>query len=181
MRRVAIIGCGGAGKTTLALELGRILDLPLVHIDLHNWRLSGAPNETWPTTHRELVARESWVIDGMKPGTLAERLARAETVVFLDLPRRTCLYGVLERRIRFRRDPRPELGRPDRLTPAYLAWVWRFARDVRPLILDALGSCSGEVVRLRSRREIDAYVDRLRVASAGSVNDGAEPMRVTRS
>jgi len=38
MWRVAIIGCGGAGKTALALEVVRILDLPIVHIDVHNWR-----------------------------------------------------------------------------------------------------------------------------------------------
>jgi adenylate kinase family enzyme len=170
MRRVAIIGCGGAGKTALALEVGRILDLPLVHIDSHHWRDSGAPSEAWPATHRELISGESWVIDGMKPGMLAQRLGRAETVVFLDLPRRTCLRGVVERRIRFRRDPRPELGRPDRLTIAYLAWVWRFARDVRPLILDALGSCSCEVVSLRSRREIDAYIGRLRATRALAVS-----------
>lgn len=166
MRRVAIIGCGGAGKTTLAVEVGRILELPVVHIDAHHWRESGARSSGWPARHRRLVACDAWVVDGMKPGTLAERLERADTVVVLDLPRRTCLRGIVERRIRFRRDPRPELSRPDRVTWAYLRWVCRFRREVRPTVLAALESCSCAVVRLRSRREIDAFVRELYSSAA---------------
>ena len=165
MRRVAIIGCGGAGKTALSLELGRLLDLPVVHVDAHYWRDSPAsPTGHWPELHRQLVAGEAWIVDGMKPGVLAERLERADTVVFLDLPRRTCLRGLVERRVRFRRRPRPELGRPDRLTRAYVRWVWRFPRDVLPSIRHALATCRCEVVTLKSRREIDGYVRGLEAA-----------------
>lgn len=173
MRRVAIIGCGGAGKTTLALELGRSLDLPIVHIDAVNWRgASPARVEGWPELHTALVAGERWIIEGMKPGVLRERLVRADTVVFLDLPRRTCLLGVAARRARFRRRPRPETGRPDRVTRPYLRWVWRFGRDVRPGVLDALSSYGGELVTLRSRREVDRFAKAIHavrvVESAGS-------------
>src|SRR5262245_36079533 len=158
MRRLAIIGCGGAGKTTLALELGRLLQLPVHHVDTYAWRDSDAAPAGWPEAHRRLVAGQEWIIDGMKPGVLAERLERADTVVFLDLPRRTCLRGIVERRLRFGRRPRPELGREDRLTSAYLRWVWRFGNDVRPAVLDALAACPCDVVTLRSRRETAAFV-----------------------
>ena len=159
MRRVAIIGCGGAGKTTLSLELERVLDLPVMHVDAHYWRDSSASSSGhWPDLHRQLVAGDAWIIEGMKPGMLAERLERADTVIFLDLPRRTCIRGVVERRIRFRRRPRPELGRPDRVTRSYVRWVWRFPHDVRPSIRDVLASCRCEIVTLRSRREIDSYI-----------------------
>jgi len=164
MRRVAIIGCGGAGKTTLAFELGRRLDLPVVHIDALNWRgRRSAPVEGWPELHASLVAQERWIIEGMKPGVLHERLARADTVVFLDLPRRTCLRGVVARRIRFRRRPRPETGRPDRVSRHYVRWVWRFGRAVRPGVVSALSHYEGGIVVLRSRREIAEYVDAVRL------------------
>ena len=91
MERIAVIGCGGSGKTTLSRRLGGLLELPVIHIDGHYWRevegvrIESTP-EQWRDTHRELVAGRRWVIDGMKLGVLEERLAAADTAIFLDLP-----------------------------------------------------------------------------------------------
>jgi len=159
MRRVAVIGCGGAGKTTLSRELGRRLGLPVVHIDGHYWRGADARRgDDWPEIHRQLIAGDRWILDGMKPGVLAERLERADTVIFLDLPRGTCLRGVVARRLRHLGRVRPDTGTYDRLELPFLRWIWRFEGDVRPTILAALARSSCDVVVLRSRREIDGYL-----------------------
>jgi hypothetical protein len=45
MRRVAVVGCGGSGKTTLANQLAARLALSVVHIDSHYWRtIDGIPS-----------------------------------------------------------------------------------------------------------------------------------------
>jgi adenylate kinase family enzyme len=165
MRRVAVIGCGGAGKTTLARELGRRLDLPVLHVDGHYWRGAGARRGgEWAEIHGQLIAGDRWILDGMKPGLLAERLERADTAIFLDLPRRTCLRGVVARRLRHLGRVRSDTGTYDRLERPFLRWIWRFGRDVRPAVDAALGSCGCDVVVLRSRREIDCWVASLPVA-----------------
>jgi adenylate kinase family enzyme len=159
MRRVAVIGCGGAGKTTLARELGDRLGLPVVHVDGHYWRGSGARRGgDWSEIHGSLIAGDRWILDGMKPGLLAERLERADTVVFLDVPRRTCLRGVVSRRFRHLGRVRADTGTYDRLELHFLRWIWRFGRDVRPAVRAALEECSCEVVVLRSRREVERWV-----------------------
>jgi adenylate kinase family enzyme len=94
MHRVAVIGCGGAGKTVLARRLGETLGLPVIHADFDR--------PGWGDAHAELIARDEWVIDAMRLGTLDERLARADTVVFVDRGTVACLWGILKRRLRYR-------------------------------------------------------------------------------
>lgn len=93
MQRIAVIGCGGAGKTTLANALARRLGLPVLHVDGFYWQdrpglgqVESTP-EQWRRIHAELISGERWVIDGMKVGVLPARLAAADTVVFSTFPR----------------------------------------------------------------------------------------------
>ncbi len=173
-----MIGCGGSGKTTLSRELGARLELPVVHIDGHYWR-DGAQlgPEQWAAAHRHLIGADRWVIDGMKLGTLPERLARADTVVFLDLPARTCLLGVARRRARFRGAMRPELGVYDRITWEFLLWIARFRRRHRPRIVALLDAHRqrADVVVLRSRRDVRRWLAGVAAGAAGQTR--ATPIR----
>ena len=166
MRRVAVIGCGGAGKTTLANELSDRLSIPVVHIDSHYWRpvdgerVESTP-EQWKARHRELIAADEWVIDGMKFGVLDERLARADTVVYLDPSTATCLCGIIRRFVRHRGQDRPELGVYVRINHELLRWVSTFRTRQRPLLLSKLASFEGEVVILRRHSQVRRYLETL--------------------
>jgi len=164
MRRVAVIGCGGSGKTTLANELGRRLELPVVHIDSHYWqiidgeRVESTP-EQWQACHRRLIEQDESIMDGMKLGVLDERLARADTVIYLDLPTRACLSGILRRRMRYRGQPRPDLGVYDRITWEFLRWAWSFRRQQRPTLLATVARFEGHTILLHRRREVPRVLD----------------------
>lgn len=164
MQRIAVIGCGGAGKTTLANELGRRLCLPVLHIDGFYWqdrpgigRVESTPDQ-WRRIHDEFISGERWVIDGMKLGVLQARLAAADTVVFLDLPAWHCLWGVLKRRLRFRGQMRPDIGVYDRINAQFIRWIWSFGRTARPRVLELLDECACQVVVLRNRKHVREFV-----------------------
>ncbi|HWF49980.1 MAG TPA: AAA family ATPase [Solirubrobacteraceae bacterium] len=164
MRRVAVIGCGGSGKTTLANELARRLEVPVVHIDSYYWqiidgeRVESTPQQ-WAARHRQLIATNEWVIDGMKLGVLDERLARADTVIYLDLRTAACLSGIVRRRMRYRGKLRPDLGVYDRITWEFLRWVWSFRRRHRPVLLAKLAGFEGHTILFRRRRDVRRFLD----------------------
>lgn len=174
MKRVAMVGCSGGGKSRLARRLAEKTGLPVVHIDQEYW-LPGwiaPPLENWRVRHAELIAELEWIIDGNSPNTLAARVARADMVVFLDMPRWRCLLRVLWRLLttfgKVREDMAP--GCPERFDLEFLRYIWTFKLDQEPRILEAFEKRSDacEVVRLSSTREVEGWLTRI---SGGIGND----------
>ena len=174
IKRVAVIGCIGAGKSTLARALGEILGLPVVHLDRLWWqdghyRITGPEtvmsrtmdSDAFRQRQRELAREEAWIIDGGYIPDLDIRLARADTVVFLDLPRRVCLWRLLKRHNR-RRSDYPE-GVREGLGWARLliTWIWAYPSKKRPEIQRAIAEhCNADtdVIRLRTRKHLDKFL-----------------------
>jgi adenylate kinase family enzyme len=140
-----------------------MLGLPVIHIDAHYWshengqRVEATP-EDWSERHLQLISEDRWIIDGMKLGVLAERLAMADTVIYLDLPTGTCLSGIARRRIHFRGRLHHGLGIYDRINPQFIRWILSFRRRQRPRILKLLNDFDGHLVLLRSRREVRRWL-----------------------
>ncbi len=95
MKRVLIIGPCGSGKSTLACELAPRMGLPLVHMDQLGWQAGWVETEKAELNARlaAAVAEDEWLIEGNYGSTLAPRLERADTVIYLDFPIRLCLGG----------------------------------------------------------------------------------------
>ena len=169
MRRILVIGSGGAGKSTVAAQMGKRLGLPVVHLDTLFWRPGWVKmqGDKWEQVVARLIAGDGWVIDGNYGGTLDSRLAAADTVVFLDFPRLLCLWRVVKRRVRFHGRSRPDMAQscPERLTWEFVRWIWTYPNRWRPGILEKLRAVEPEeqVVVLRSPREVRRFLDRLPV------------------
>ena len=88
MRKVLVIGSGGAGKSTFASKLSKRTGLPLIHLDSLYWRPGWIETSTaeWDQTIEHLLGRDTWIMDGNYGRTLERRLAACDTVIFLDLP-----------------------------------------------------------------------------------------------
>ena len=100
MRRIVILGCAGSGKSTLARLLGERLALPVFHLDQMFWQPGWVKpsDELFDRRVREAVVGESWVIEGnYDRRSFKWRLPRADTLIWMDMPRMTCLRRVLGR------------------------------------------------------------------------------------
>lgn len=104
------------------------------------------------------AAGERWIIDGNYGSTLAPRLARADLVLWLDLPTLLCLWRVARRALgglgRVRADMAP--GCPERLDPEFLVYVARFRADGRPRVVAALERTAAPVIQVTSARTLAA-------------------------
>lgn len=165
VKRVAVIGSGGAGKSTFARDLGERTGLPVIHLDALFWRpnWTPTPKDEWIPIEERLVAEDRWIMDGNYGSTQDLRLPRADTVVFLDLPRLVCLWSVIRRWASYWHETRPDMapGNRENLDPKFLAWIWTYPSKKRPEVLARLAAlpATTRVVRLRSRREMREFLD----------------------
>ena len=164
MRKVLVIGPGGAGKSTFARQLGEALDIEVSHLDLAYWRSgwSKPSEEEWLQTVTQLVGGDSWILDGNFGGTLELRLKHCDTIVFLDMSRLLCLWRVVKRRLVYRNRSRPDMteGCNEKLDLDFILWVWNYSRRSRPKVVRLLREHSNgkRVVWLRSRRDVRNFL-----------------------
>lgn len=166
-QKIILIGSGGSGKSTLARALGKVLCLPVHHLDALFWRPGWVESSRDELRGKQEVifAQEIWIIDGNYGGTLDARLAAADTVIFLDLPRTVCVCRAIQRSLLLHGKTRPDMAPdcPERFNRAFfkfLKWIWDYPVHSRPGILAKLDRLRGqiEIVHLRSPREVDAFL-----------------------
>ena len=165
-----IVGGPGSGKTTLARAVGERTGLPVVHMDaIHygpGWAERSAAEKGALT--REVHARERWVFEGGHSATYAERLARADTLVWLDVPLPVRLWRVLRRTWRHRGRSRPEMpeGCTERFgaqTLEFVGFILGTSRGARAKVHRLYAGAPAHVrtVRLRRRADVEAFLDGL--------------------
>lgn len=177
MRRILLIGSGGAGKSTLARTLAERTGLPLIHLDALFWRPGWVetPAAEWRGTVAGLLQREAWVMDGNFGGTLDLRLAACDTAIFLDLPPAVCLWRVMKRRLRYRGESRPDMtpGCPERLDLDFLLWIAFYRLRRRKAVLAKLAAAAADgkrAVVLDSDAAVARFVSTLPAAGSVSVS-----------
>ncbi|MDX6695541.1 MAG: hypothetical protein QOF02_3144 [Blastocatellia bacterium] len=172
MKKVLVIGSGGAGKSTFAKRLGASLKTEVIHLDSLYWQPGWieTPKAEWVKTVEELVKRAAWVMDGNYGGTLETRLRACDTAIFLDLPRSVCLWRVMKRLLRYWKRSRPDMAGdcPEKFNLEFTRWIWDYPARVRPEVLERLKAHSEnkQVIRLRSRAEVENFLSRLERAAA---------------
>lgn len=166
MERILIIGCGGAGKSTLARQLGEKLTLPVVHLDKLFWK-PGWVEETQEEFDRKLaleLEKPRWIIDGNFNRTMPQRLEKCDTIIYLDFSRLACLLGVVKRIVTTYGTVRPDMGEgcPERFDIEFLKWVWNYNKDKRQRNYQLLQQAAhAEKIVLKNRRMVKHFLKNL--------------------
>ena len=139
MKRILVTGNAGSGKSTLARKIAAELDLPYHSLDRVVWQpgWKKTPKEERDRLVRELTHQEQWVIDGVSYAVQEV----ADTVVFLDMPRRLCFWRAFKRNWKHAFHSRPELppNCPEILiVPTLCRIIWNFPGAIRPGILERI-------------------------------------------
>lgn len=162
MERIMIVGCGGAGKSTLARQLGEKTGLPVVHLDTLFWRPGwvSVSQAEFDALHRAAIAGEKWIVDGNFDRTIPERLERCDTVIYLDFSRMACLLGVAKRILTTYGKVRPDMGDgcPERFDWDFLKWVWNFNRNKREQNYRRFQETDARVIILKNRRQVRKFL-----------------------
>ena len=99
MKKIIVIGCSGSGKTTFAEKLRDKIGIELFYLDAiwHRPDRTHISREEYDTRLSEILALDSWIIDGNYSRTIETRMAACDTVFLFDLPVEVCLEGAISR------------------------------------------------------------------------------------
>ena len=172
MKKVMIIGCPGAGKSTFARKLRDLTELPLYHLDQlwHKPDRTNISREEFDAALQRILEEDAWIIDGNYQRTLEMRLQACDTVFLLDFPLEVCLAGARER-VGVPHDDLPWVE--EELDTEFEQWILDFPKNSLPAIYELLekyrepGESVGkalEIVVFQSREEIERYLEELQVS-----------------
>ncbi len=172
MRRVSVVGNSGSGKSSLAGELASRLGVAHVELDaiFHQPGWTELATEAFLQRVDEVTCADGWVVDGNYSAVRELVWRRADTVAWLDLPRRVVMRRLIGRtlgRVILRRElwngNRERWRNLASLDPytSVIAWAWTRHDRYRQRYVEAAGDPAWRhlrFVRLRSPREVEAFL-----------------------
>ena len=159
MKKVIVIGCAGAGKTTFSEKLRDATGLPLFYLDAiwHRPDKTHIPRDEFDVILGDILAKGEWIIDGNYSRTVERRMAACDTVFLLDFPTEVCLDGATAR-IGKKRVDMPWID--TELDPFIKSEIESFGTKNLPVIYELIEKYSEgrEMIIFKSRAEADEFI-----------------------
>ncbi len=157
MKKIIIIGCPGAGKSTFARRLHDKTGIALFYLDMiwHKADKTNVSREEFDAKLREIMKEEEWILDGNYLRTIPMRLEQCDTVFFLDYPLDVCLEGA-KSRIGKEREEMPWVE--TELDEEFRQWILDFPETSLPQIYEMLREYPQKDIHIfKSREEAEKF------------------------
>jgi adenylate kinase family enzyme len=166
MQRVLVMGSSGSGKSTFARQLSGLTGIPFVSLDALFWKPGWVESDRAEFRARvnEAARQPRWIMDGNYTSSGSGELRRdsSDTVIWFDLPRSSCMFGIMKRIGGSYGKVRPEMaeGCPEKIDFEFFRYVWTYRRVQRPKLLDYFQGLRADqsLVCFTDRGQADAYL-----------------------
>ncbi len=164
MKRVCIVGCSGAGKSSFARLVGERLGLPVIHLDVLFWRPGWVESEPAAFLERtqEALAGDAWVTDGNFTAVAQFTFGQCDTILWLEQPIALCLWRAIARALRSHGRDRADMARgcAEKIDLAFygyiLGWNWGPRRRLQAAI--ERHGAQASLMRLRGDRGVAQFL-----------------------
>jgi len=131
-KKFAIIGLPGSGKSTFAANLGRILNIPVHHLDKHMFEPNGKKRDKqeFIAIQKALIDEKAWIVEGCSFSTYEMRFAKAEIVIYFHFSRLVCFLRLFKRLFNYQKD----FGGLRKINWELLNYIWNFDKEKRARI-----------------------------------------------
>ena len=177
--KIFIIGNGGTGKSTLAHKMGAELGIEVTHVDLIMWNKNWdrMPEKEFTKRLTKIIARKEWIIEGWGyNSSIAQRIEKADVIIYLQFPLEFCLKSVLERNKKYNNKKNPfDPFEDDRLSNHHLfeEAIRTMHKDYEPELRRWLSQWEFSLKKIfvfKSRKELEKGYDSMMMEIKGTMN-----------
>ena len=161
MKKIIVIGCPGAGKSTFARALSIRTGIPLFYLDMiwHKEDRTNISRDQFDQRVGRIMSEDSWIIDGNYQRTMEWRIKECDTVFLLDFPKEICLEGA-QNRVGKAREDMPWVE--ETLDEDFKMFIETFSDEVLTKIYGLLEMYKAKnIIVFNSREDVNSYIEKL--------------------
>ncbi len=160
-QKFAIIGLPGSGKSTFAYKLGKVLGIPVHHLDKYQFEADGKKKEReeFFEIQRAFVTEDAWIIEGCSSSTFEMRFAKADVFIYFHFSRLLCFLRLFKRMFNYQK----EFSGLRKVNLEILRYTWNFDKEKRAKIEELKKKYpQTKFLVFKRQKDADLYLEKLK-------------------